>query len=639
MNTSPSPSAPILASLKHPAEITDLTNEQKKALAAELRDVIIHRVSVNGGHLAPSLGVIELTLSLLSVFNPEKDKVVWDVGHQAYAWKLLTGRYRAFETLRKLGGLSGFPKIAESPYDHFGVGHSSTAISAALGMAMARDLEGKENHVIAVVGDGAFASGLSFEALNQAGDMRRRLIVVLNDNEMAIAPNVGAISLFMSRNMETGWARKIRRDLKEWLKSIPGIGDDIVNYARHAQRNLKTIFTPGMLIEALNFKYIGPVDGHNIEDLERHLRLAATFDRPVLLHVLTKKGKGYAPAEANPTKYHGLGRFDIATGTPEATPPGTPPSYTSIFSSTLCRMGAEDRRIVAITAAMPGGTGTARFKKLFPDRFVDVGISEEHAATFAAGLATQGFRPFVAIYSTFTQRSYDEIIHDICLQDLPVTFCIDRAGLVGEDGATHHGVFDMSFLRCVPNMHILAPGNGKDLERALVTALNLNHPVAVRYPRGSVPAGSPLPDESSSILSIPPFPLGEGVLLRDGRDALILAAGSMVHPSLEAAAMLQREGIETAVFDTRWIHPLPADQIAELARRFSRILIAEEHVLAGGFSSAVLECLSDRNLMEHLKIVRAGIQDAFVEHGPQKTLRHLAGLDAEGIASALRTLL
>lgn len=628
-----SPSS-ILSRIARPVDVAGLTPEEKSTLARELRERIITTVAANGGHLAPSLGVVELTIALLSVFNPEQDKVIWDVGHQSYAWKLLTGRAENFHTLRRFGGISGFPKMSESPFDHFGVGHSSTSVSAALGLAMARDLAGLGHHVLAVIGDGSLTGGLAFEGLNQAGAMGRRLIVVLNDNEMSISPNVGALSLFLSRNMARGWARRMRREVKDWLKSIPGIGEEMAAYAHRTHRSLKTVFTPGMLFEALRFNYIGPVNGHDLEAVERHLQMAASIDdQPVLLHILTRKGKGYAPAEANPTRFHGVGRFDATTGEIFGKPAGAPPTYTEIFGNTLCTLGKEDPRIVAITAAMSSGTGTDRFKARFPARFADVGICEQHAVTFAAGLAAQGYRPFVAIYSTFAQRAYDQIVHDVCLQDLPVTLCLDRAGLVGEDGPTHHGAFDLSFLRHIPNLFIVAPRDEVELQAALFTAPHLDHPFAIRYPRGEA-SGRALPDRPQ------PLPLAEGELLREGKDAAILAVGSMVLPALAAAERLAADnGPDVAVFDARWLKPLPERQILDLARSCKRLILAEENATAGGFSSAVLELLADRDMLSGLHVRRIGLPDAFVEHGSQKALRQSLGLDTDGMLTNLKKIL
>lgn len=624
---------PILSHISNPYDIQQLTLQEKLTLASELRDVIIKTVSNNGGHLAPSLGVIELTLALLAIFNPKEDKLLWDVGHQTYAWKLLTGRSNTFSTLRKLNGLSGFPKITESQYDHFGAGHAATSISAALGMAMARDLQGLNHHVVAIIGDGSLTAGMAFEGLNQAGAMGRKLIVVLNDNEMSISKNVGALSLFFSRNLERGWVRRFRHEIKDWLKSIPGIGDEMVEYARRTHRSLKTVFTPGILFEAFRFNYIGPVNGHDIESLERHLAMAASIDdQPVLLHVLTKKGKGYEPAEKNPSSYHGLGAFDIQTGIPKPRAQNAPPTYTEIFGKTLCELAEKDKKIITITAAMASGTGTAPFKAKFPTHFTDVGICEQHAVTFAAGLASQGYKPFVAIYSTFAQRAYDQIIHDVCIQKLPVTFCLDRAGLVGEDGATHHGVFDISYLRCIPNLSILAPRDEAELQSAIYTALSHNGPLAIRYPKGEG-IGTPLPEE--------PTPLSpKGELLQDGTDAVIIAVGNMVISALQAAKLLQKEdNISVAVFDSRWICPLPQEQLLELAKRFQYILLIEENVIAGGFSSAVLELFADTGNLHNQRIKRMGIPNSFIDHGSQKELRQRLLLTQDGIRKTLLNLL
>lgn len=627
---------PVLSRIAHPDAVRFLSREEKIQLAAEIRQTIVEVVSRNGGHLASSLGVVELTLALLSVLDADRDKVVWDVGHQAYAWKLLTGRRDEFHTLRRMGGVSGFPRRAESPYDHFGVGHSSTSVSAGLGMAMARDLSTdpaeRASHVVAVIGDGALTAGMAFEGLNQAGDMGRRLIVVLNDNEMSISRNVGALSLFLSRNMARGWARRIRREVKEWLKTIPGIGEDVADYAHRTHRSLKTVFTPGMLFEAFRFNYIGPVDGHDPEALEAHLRMAASIDdQPVLLHVLTRKGKGYAPAEGAPSCYHGLGRFAVEDGIPEPASEG-PPSWTDVFGSTLVAMGKKDPRVVVITAAMTSGTGTGGFRAAFPERFADVGICEQHAVTFAAGLATQGLRPIVAVYSTFAQRAYDQIVHDVCLQNLPVTLCLDRAGLVGEDGPTHHGVFDIAFLRHIPNMSVLAPRDEAELQRALLLAPDFNAPLAIRYPRGAG-QGVPLPNLETDPFPFP-LPIAEGELLRTdpASRTLLLPIGHMVHPTLAAAELLAARNIPVTVFDARWIKPLPEARILELAAVHDRIFTIEEGCLAGGFGSAILELLADHTSKP---LRRIGIADQFVEHGTTSQLRTLCGLTPEGIMEAV----
>ena len=625
---------PLLDSLVSPARLASFSDAQLVELAGEVRRRIVDVVSHTGGHLAPSLGVTDLTLALLSCFDFERDKLIWDVGHQAYAYKLLTGRRDAFPTLRQWGGISGFPRRTESPYDHFGVGHSSTSISAALGMALARDLSGLHHHVVAVIGDGSLTGGEAFEGLNLAGHMGRRLIVVLNDNEISISPNVGALSRFLSRTLSRRWVRQARKDVLSFLRAVPRIGNKLAEYAMRGEWSFKSFFTPGMLFEAFRFTYIGPVNGHDIPALRRHLQMAAAVeDGPVLLHVRTHKGRGYAPAEQDPVHFHGVGHFHPETGMPVIPGKGAVPSFTAVFGRSLADLAGRDRRIVAITAAMPEGTGTSVFQERFPDRFVDVGICEQHAVTFAAGLACQGYRPAVAIYSTFLQRAYDQIVHDVCLQNLPVTFCIDRAGLVGEDGATHHGVFDMAYLRHIPNISLLAPRDEEQLRRCLVTAFALSGPCAIRYPRG---AGYGVPPSAAPN----PLPAGEGEVLQDGEGVAVIAVGSRVHPALRAAASVAgRRGITPLVFDPVWIKPLPEAQIADLARRFRRIVIVEEGCLAGGVGAAVLEFLNDARLLNGQRIRRMGIGDAFVEHGSQTRLREECGIRAHHIAAAIESLL
>ena len=618
----------ILDTINDPAQIAGLSKEQLEILACELRTRIVEVVSHNGGHLAPSLGVVELTLALLTVFNPIRDRLIWDVGHQCYAYKLLTARRELFPTLRTLGGLSGFPRRDESQYDHFGVGHASTSISAALGMAMVRDLQGLDYHVLAVIGDGALTGGEAFEGLNLAGHMGRRLIVVLNDNEMSISSNVGALSLILSRTLSSQWIRKKRRDFLHFLRSIPHIGEKLAIYAERGEGSFKSFFTPGMLFEALHFTYIGPVDGHNLLSLITNLRRAADVDDgPVLLHVRTIKGKGYPPAEKNPTKYHGVSSFLPETGLTKNCGKHYP-SYTQIFGETLVQLAKTDPRIIAITAAMPEGTGTNLFREEFPSRFVDTGICEQHAVTFAAGLASQGYKPVVAIYSTFLQRSFDQVIHDVCLQNLPVVFCLDRAGLVGEDGATHHGIFDLAYMRMIPNMHILASRDEDMLRHSLFTALRLNAPCAIRYPRG-IAFGVKLSENLRTL------PLGEGCIIQDGEELAILACGNRVHPALEASLLIQKElGFTPLVFDPIWVKPLPAEQIIAIVKRIRCLLFVEDGILSGGFSSAVLELLCDHDLLRNVSIKRIGIPDCFVEHGTQLQLREMYGLRGHCIACA-----
>lgn len=623
---------PLLERLNGPDDLRGLTNAELERLATETRERIIEVCSRNGGHLAPSLGTVELTLALLSTFDLSRDKLVWDVGHQSYAYKILTGRNRAFDTLRQKDGLAGFPRMSESPYDFFGVGHSSTSISAALGMATARDLKGLDNHVIAVIGDGALTGGEAFEGLNLAGHLGKRLIVVLNDNEMSIAPNVGAISRFLSRNLSRRWFRQTRKDVLSFLRTIPRIGGNLAALAERGEYSFKSFFTPGMLFEAFRFAYIGPVDGHDIPALRHHLEMAASVeDGPVLLHVHTKKGHGFAPAEKDPTHYHGVGHFDPETGMflPKKS---TAPSFTSVFGKAAVELGKKDSRIVAITAAMPDGTGTIYFQKARPDRFFDVGICEQHAVTFAAGLASQGARPLVCIYSTFLQRAYDQVVHDVCLQNLPVVFCIDRAGLVGEDGATHQGVFDVAYLRHIPNMHCLAPRDENMLVRCLTTAVALGKPCSVRYPRGAAFGVEVQPDPK-------PLPYGKGEIVQEGEKVAILALGSRLHAACDAADEVHmRLGFMPLVFDPIWIKPLPEEQIADIFRRFDKILTVEESSLAGGFGSAVLEYASDHGLLAGKTVKRLGVPDRFIEHASQAQQRRELGLDVEGIYRAVEEL-
>lgn len=629
----------LLSGICHPSDVGRLDLQELEELASELRRTMISTVSLTGGHLAPSLGVVELTLAMLSVFRPERDKIIWDVGHQAYAYKLLTGRADRFHTLRQADGISGFPSRAESPYDHFGVGHSSTSVSAALGMAKARDLAGDDYHVVSVIGDGSLTAGLAYEGLNQAGATAKRFIVILNDNEMSISKNVGALSLFMSRNLSARWVRRIKREVETFLTGIPGIGDDLMEIARRSKHSFKNFFTPGILFEALRFNYIGAVDGHNIEELQKTLHLAAALDRPVLIHVLTRKGKGYMPAEENPVRFHGVGAFEPETGRAPSsvracTPSGAPMiSYTEAFSRGMCALAECDKRILAITAAMPEGTGLTEFSRRFPDRFVDVGICEQHAATFAAGLATQGYKPFVAVYSTFLQRSYDQIVHDVCLQKLPVTFCIDRAGLVGEDGPTHQGAFDLAYLRHVPNLVLFAPKDEAELQHGLATALAHDGPFALRYPRGLAP-GAPLPEVMR------PLPVGRGEFLCRGDGTLaVVAVGNRVLPALKAAGSLLRDtGIAVTVLNARWVKPLPEEELRTVIAGHQAVLLLEEGSLMGGFSSAVLEFWSDAGLLSGQRVSRMGLPDAFVEHGPAKLLRKRLRLDSESIESKMREM-
>lgn len=620
----------ILESITHPSQVADFTLDELKKLADEIRSRLIESVSKTGGHLAPSLGVVDLTVAMLSIFNPSEDKIVWDVGHQAYAYKMLTGRLNRFHTLRQQGGISGFPSMDESPFDHFGVGHSTTSISAALGLAVARDLAGEKHHVVSVIGDGSLTGGMAYEAMNHAGSKDRPFIVILNDNEMSITKNVGALSLFMSRNLSKRWIRRVKREVEGFLKNVPGIGEELHEIAKRSKDSFKNFFTPGILFEALRFNYIGAVDGHDIEELQNVLRLAASQDKPVLVHVLTQKGFGYKPAIDNPVQFHGIGRFTPETGR-SILSTDQRPSYTDIFGDTIVNLAQKDDRVVAITAAMTNGTGLKNFSELFPDRFFDVGICEQHAVTFAAALATRGLKPFVAIYSTFLQRSYDQIIHDVCLQNLPVTFCIDRAGIVGEDGATHQGAFDLSYLRHIPNMTVMAPANEVELVKALITANNTDAPFAIRYPRGKA-TGMKMPDY------LGPIRVGEAEFIMKNKGGLaVIALGHMVPEAMEAARELNCAKTPISLLNARWIKPLPEKEIKEIFQSYDKILIVEEHALAGGFSSAVLEFCADNGLLQGQKIKRHGLPDAFIKHGKASELRNDLHLNKEGLKNMMES--
>lgn len=619
-----------LTLIDSPQDLKRLKRSELPELAQEIRDVIIQTVSKTGGHLAPSLGVVELTIALHYVFDVPRDRIVWDVGHQAYAHKLLTGRRERFHTLRQHGGLSGFTRRSESPYDAFSTGHASTSISASLGIACAKGLKGDNGRVIAVIGDGSLTGGLAYEGLNQAGDLRKDLIVVLNDNEMSIGRNVGVLSSFLSRKLSAKHFVSLREELKEFLRSLPRVGDDVYNLAKRTEESFKAFITPGMLFEAFNFNYFGPIKGHRLDHLIDTLQNVREMHRPILLHVRTKKGKGYEPAEKNPMYFHGVGCFEVDTGNGVASDPKAP-TYTEVFGKTLTKMAQTDERIIAVTAAMPEGTGLTDFSQTFPDRFFDVGIAEGHAVTFAAGLATEGFRPVVAIYSTFLQRAYDQILHDVCLENQPVVFAMDRGGIVGEDGPTHHGLFDFSYLRSLPNMVVMAPKDENELRNMMKTSLEHQGPVAFRYPRGH---GLGVPMDS-----VPQaFPIGEAEMLTTGSDAVIFAIGVMVGPALRAAQRLEKQGISVSVVNSRFVKPLDEALIISLAREIPNIVTVEEHVIHGGFGSAVIECLADHQMTGN-RVLRLGIPDTFVEHGAQKVLRAKYGLDTDGIANAVKEML
>jgi 1-deoxy-D-xylulose-5-phosphate synthase len=616
----------FLDTISSPQDLGNLSTQELVDLAGELREIIIDTCASNGGHLAPSLGVVELTIALHRVFNSPEDRIVWDVGHQAYVHKLLTGRRESFSTLRTAGGISGFPKRSESPYDAFDTGHSSTSISAALGFAAARDLKGGNNKSIAVIGDGSMTGGMAFEGLNHAGHLNRDLVVILNDNEMSIAENVGAISNFLSRTMTNEFVHKIKKELQGFLQGLDVFGKHALKIAQKAEQSLKGLFTPGMLFQTFGFEYVGPIDGHNIELLLDTLEKVKRFDNAVLVHVLTTKGKGYRPAEENPSLFHGIGPFDRKSGK-VLKGKGGASSYTAVFGAALKKIAADDDRVVAITAAMPDGTGLTGFASEFPRRFFDVGIAEQHGVTFSAGLAAEGFRPVFAVYSTFLQRGYDEVFHDVCLQNLPVVFALDRAGVVGNDGPTHHGVFDLSYMRHLPNMTVMAPKDENELQHMLQTAISHDGPCALRYPRGSG-LGVPLDQVFVSL------PFGKGELLMEGGDCAIIAIGTMVRPSVEAAEMLAGKNLRPTVVNARFVKPLDRELILSLAEKTGVIITVEENVLQGGFGTAVLELLEEEELFD-VRVLRLGYPDKYIEQGEQKELRAMYGLDAKGIADAV----
>jgi 1-deoxy-D-xylulose-5-phosphate synthase len=621
----------VLQNVSYPADIRKLNIAELNTLAREIRSLIIHTVASSGGHLASSLGVVELTLALHYVFNTPKDKLVWDVGHQSYAHKIITGRKDKFATLRRQGGISGFPKREESIYDTFNVGHSGTSIAAAAAFAEAQSLRGGQVKNIAVIGDGSLTTGMAFEGLNWSGARDNKdLIIVLNDNEMSISPNVGALSSYLNRIMTGDRFTKFRGELKSFLKSIPGIGEQLLKFSKQIEESIKTFVVPGALFEELGFTYVGPLEGHRLDFLIKNFENVSKLKGPVLVHVVTQKGRGYKYAEENSPTYHGIAPFDVETG---RTIPSvdTTPSYTDIFGRTLADLAADDSRIVAVTAAMCEGTGLALFRQKFSERLYDVGIAEQLAVTFAAGLAIEGFKPVVAIYSTFLQRAYDQILHDVCLQKLPVIFAIDRAGIVGEDGATHQGLFDLSYLRNLPHLIMMAPKDENELRHMLKTAMECGLPVSIRYPRGKG-VGVPLEDRLLGL------PIGRGEVLCEGTDLAVIAVGATVHPALSAARKLENEGIRVKVINARFIKPLDSELILHTATSVSKILTIEENVLDGGFGSALMELLNE-NGMTGLTVRRLGIRDEFVQHATQAELRARYGLDEEGIFRTIKDML
>lgn len=613
----------ILKNIHVPTDLKQLSRYDLDHLASEIRDQIINVISISGGHLASNLGVVELAIALHYVFNSPIDKILWDVGHQAYAHKILTGRSALFNTIRNFGGLSGFTRLSESPHDVFSTGHSSTSISAALGMSCAKHLSQKKGSIVAVIGDGALTGGIAYEGLNQAGFQMKDLLIVLNDNNMSISPNVGAFSSFLKTSKSL---RKINSVIQEIEILLHNFGIKNYNSVKLKKNNFKKLFQslfPRILFTFLGIKYFGPIDGHNINKLIYYFKKIKNLKGPKLLHIKTLKGKGYRPAELNPVFFHGCGPFDINTGhCPKKE--NTNPTYTEIFGRFLLFLAEEDQRVVAISAAMMDGTGLVPFYQRFPDRFFDVGIAEQHAVTFAAGLALEGMRPIVAIYSTFLQRAYDQLVHDICLDAIPVVFVLDRGGIVGQDGPTHHGIFDLSYLRSMPNMVVMAPRNGTELCQMLKTAIDHKGPIALRFPRG----------EASSVIfekQIKSIPMGKAQTLHHGHDVVILAIGRSVKTALDANKILIKLGIHATIVNCRFVKPLDTELICSLALKIPKFITVEENVLQGGFGSAVIECLLDQGIAG-VRIKRVGVPDAFIEHGSQEELLAKYGLDAQAIA-------
>ena len=616
----------LLEKINSPADIKTLTTEQLERLADEVRRKIINVTSRKGGHVAASLGAVELAIALHYSLESPKDKIVWDTGHQSYAHKILTGRLRKFDTLREMGGLSGFPNAAESEHDPFTSGHSATSISSALGLAAARDINNQDHKVVAVIGDASLSTGLAFEALNNAGHMRTNLIVVLNDNEHFISKPVGAMSRYLNTVITNPLYNRVREEAEKIVKGIPKVGPVTYRTVKKFQEGLKNLIVPGILFEELGFRYFGPIDGHNIEQLVSTFRNIMALKDPVFVHTITRKGKGYPHAEKDPVRFHGVSGFDIDKGS-TAGGEGEDRSFTGHFSRKLLELAAKDKKIAAITAAMPDGTGLQDFAEKYPERFFDVGITEPHAVTFAAGLAKGGMKPVVAIYSSFLQRSYDQLIHDVALQRLPVVFCIDRAGLVGKDGPTHHGMFDITYMRSLPDFTVMAPKDGVELEIMLEAAIGWKTPVAIRYPRADA-------RQIVGASSFAPLEPGKAEYLRKGRDLTILAVGSMVNTALQAAAVLSKKGIEATVVNARFIKPLDGHMLEDVAHNSKRIFTLEEGVTGGGFGSAVLEFFERENLSK-TRVSCLGLPDEFIEHGAREELLRKYHLTPDELAATI----
>lgn len=614
----------ILEKINEPKDLKNLNTKEKEKLAEEIRQKILNIVSKNGGHLASNLGVVELTIALHVVFNTPKDKIIWDVGHQSYVHKILTGRKNQMETLRQFKGLAGFPKTCESKYDAFNTGHSSTSISVGEGMARARDLLKQDYNVIAVIGDGSLTGGMAEEALNDAGASKTKLIVILNDNEMSISKNVGGIPTFLSKLRTRKFYTKANSRVKRFTLKIPKVGEKIVDLVQRSKKTIKQIFIPNMYFEDIGFTYLGPVDGHNIEKLENILKIAKEVKGPVLVHVITKKGKGYKIAEENPDKFHGISAFNIETG--EKLAPSKK-DYSKVFGDKLIKLAKNDKKIVAVTAAMKDGTGLKEFAEEFPNRFFDVGIAEQHAVGLVAGMAKAGLKPVLPLYSSFLQRGYDQLIHDVALQNIPVTICIDRAGIVGNDGETHHGIFDMSFASAIPNLTIMAPKDFKELEEMLEFGINLNKPVLIRYPRGR--EGNNKIETKNKII------LGNSELIREGRDISLIAIGKMVDRAMEVSNLLKEKNIDAEVINVRFLKPLDKENILKSIRKTKKVVTMEDGLLNGGLYTNVLD-LINRSDIQNVKVIPIGYDDCFITHGSVNELEKEMKTDTKSIIEKIQ---
>ncbi len=614
----------MLERINGPQDIKALNQEELEKLAEEIREFLIEKISTTGGHLASNLGVVELTMAIYRIFDLPKDKIIWDVGHQSYTHKILSGRKDAFDELRQFGGISGFPKTKESPCDAFNTGHSSTSISAGLGMALARDLRGQDYYVASIIGDGALTGGMAYEALNNAARIEKNFIIILNDNEMSISENVGGMSKYLSSIRTGDGYNDFKKNVTNALEKIPVAGPKILDKISRTKQGIKQLLIPGMLFENMGITYLGPVDGHDMKQLCRVLKEAKRLNHAVLVHVLTKKGKGYLPAEKYPDRFHGVEPFDIKTGKPKGEK--IYPSYTEIFSKELCHLAEKDERIVAVTAAMPDGTGLNRFQKLYPDRFFDVGIAEQHGVTSAAGMAAAGLKPVVAVYSSFLQRGYDQIVHDVCLQNLPVVFAVDRAGLVGSDGETHQGIFDLSYLTSIPNMSVLAPKNLWELRRDMEFAIGYDGPIAIRYPRGKAYRG--LKEFNA------PIEYGKGEILYQGRELALLAVGSMVSTAEHIRDKLNAEGKDVTLVNGRFIKPIDFQLVDSLAKTHEYLVTLEENVLQGGFGLQVTAYVHEH--YPKVKVLNIALPDAYVEHGNVSLLREALGIDSDSIIRRMR---